>query len=242
MSKKNYPLYETTVFENFRIMTENAAAKFPDKIAVSYRKNPKDKEAINVTYTQMKEDIRHFGTKAVEMGLREKHVAIVGEATYAWVVAFFGLMSIGAVTVPIDKELPALEIADILRVSDSCAVFYGKTAAEKIDEERANIPGVKTFVAMTGDLIDGAVSIESMKEREGKDMVDIDAIIYCERDSHKGIIIGKKGAMLKKNASESRMSIERFLGCNANLQLWVKVKEDWRNRDGLLRNFGFTEQ
>ena len=87
-----------------------------------------------------------------------------------------------------------------------------------------------------------AVSIESMKEREGKDMVDIDAIIYCERDSHKGIIIGKKGAMLKKIGSESRMSIERFLGCKANLQLWVKVKEDWRNRDGLLRNFGFTEQ
>ena len=87
-----------------------------------------------------------------------------------------------------------------------------------------------------------AVSIEAMKEREGKDMVDIDAIIYCERDSHKGIIIGKKGAMLKKIGSESRMSIERFLGCKANLQLWVKVKEDWRNRDGLLRNFGFTEQ
>ncbi|MBE6706000.1 MAG: hypothetical protein E7583_12115, partial [Ruminococcaceae bacterium] len=67
MSKKNYPLYETTVFENFRVLTENAAEKFPDKIAVSYRKNPKDKEPINITYTQMKEDIRHFGTKAIEM-------------------------------------------------------------------------------------------------------------------------------------------------------------------------------
>ena len=87
-----------------------------------------------------------------------------------------------------------------------------------------------------------AVSIEAMKERQGKDMVDIDAIIYCERESHKGIIIGKKGAMLKKIGSESRTSIERFLGCKANLQLWVKVKEDWRNRDGLLRNFGFSEQ
>lgn len=86
-----------------------------------------------------------------------------------------------------------------------------------------------------------AVSIESMKEREGKDIVDIEAIIYCERESHKGIIIGKKGAMLKKIGSEARTSIERFLGCKANLQCWVKVKEDWRNRDGLLRNFGFTE-
>lgn len=71
--------------------------------------------------------------------------------------------------------------------------------------------------------------------------MDIDAMIYCEKDSHKGIIIGKKGDMLKKIGSEARASIERFLGCKVNLQCWVKVKEDWRNRDGLLRNFGFTE-
>lgn len=87
-----------------------------------------------------------------------------------------------------------------------------------------------------------AVSIESMKERKDKDIVDIDAMIYCEKDSHKGIIIGKKGAMLKKIGTEARSSIERFLDCRVNLQCWVKVKEDWRNREGLLRNFGFTEE
>ena len=87
-----------------------------------------------------------------------------------------------------------------------------------------------------------AVSIESMKEREDKDIVDIEAMIYCEKDSHKGIIIGKKGAMLKKIGTEARSSIERFLDCRVNLQCWVKVKEDWRNREGLLRNFGFTEE
>ena len=87
-----------------------------------------------------------------------------------------------------------------------------------------------------------AVSIESMKEREDKDIVDIDAMIYCEKDSHKGIIIGKKGAMHKKIDTEARSSIERFLDCRVNLQCWVKVKEDWRNREGLLRNFGFTEE
>lgn len=87
-----------------------------------------------------------------------------------------------------------------------------------------------------------AVSIESMKERKGKDMMDIEAVIYCERDSHKGIIIGKKGAMLKKIGTEARTSIERFLGCQVNLQCWVKVKEDWRNREGLLRNFGFKDE
>ena len=83
-----------------------------------------------------------------------------------------------------------------------------------------------------------AVSIESMKEREDKDIVDIDAMIYCEKDSHKGIIIGKKGAMLKKIGTEARSSIERFLGCRVNLQCWVKVKEDWRNREGLIHTFG----
>ena len=87
-----------------------------------------------------------------------------------------------------------------------------------------------------------AVSIESMKERKGKDMMDIEAVIYCERDSHKGIIIGKKGAMLKKIGTEARTSIERFLGCQVNLQCWVKVKEDWRNREGLIRNFGLSEK
>ncbi len=87
-----------------------------------------------------------------------------------------------------------------------------------------------------------AVGIESMKEREDKELIDIEATIYCEKDSHKGIIIGKKGAMLIKIGIEAREELERFLACKVNLQLWVKVKEDWRNREGLLRNFGFTEK
>ena len=87
-----------------------------------------------------------------------------------------------------------------------------------------------------------AVSIESMKERNEKQLMDIEAVIYCEKDSHKGIIIGKNGAMLKKIGSESRQNIERFLGCKVNLQCWVKVKEDWRNKEGLIRNFGFRDE
>jgi len=86
-----------------------------------------------------------------------------------------------------------------------------------------------------------AVGIESMKEREDKDLIDIEATIYCEKESHKGIVIGKKGAMLKRVGIEAREELERFLGCKVNLQLWVKVKEDWRNREGLLRNLGFKE-
>ena len=83
-----------------------------------------------------------------------------------------------------------------------------------------------------------AVSIEKMHEREDSDLVDIDAVIYCEKESHKGIIIGKKGAMLKRISTRAREDMEHFLCCRVNLQCWVKVKEDWRNREGLIRNFG----
>ncbi len=84
-----------------------------------------------------------------------------------------------------------------------------------------------------------AVEITSMKDRQGKDITDIEATIYCERDSHKGIIIGKQGSMLKKIGSNARRDIQRFLGSHINLQLWVKVKKDWRDSDILLKNFGY---
>lgn len=85
-----------------------------------------------------------------------------------------------------------------------------------------------------------AVVIEKMREREDKNIIDIDATIYCERPTHKGMIIGKGGKVLKKIASEARADIESFLGCKINLQCWVKVKEDWRNKDGLITNFGLS--
>lgn len=83
-----------------------------------------------------------------------------------------------------------------------------------------------------------AVSIEKMRERTSGDIMDVEAIIYCERESHKGIIIGKKGEMLKKISSRARADMENFFQCKINLQCWVKVKEGWRNREGLIHNFG----
>lgn len=85
-----------------------------------------------------------------------------------------------------------------------------------------------------------AVTIESMKYR--KNIVDIEATIICERDSHKGIIIGKGGSMLKMIGSKARPEIEDLLEMQANLQLWVKVKKDWRDSDLLLKNFGYNEK
>ena len=87
-----------------------------------------------------------------------------------------------------------------------------------------------------------AVEIMSMKKRNSKNLVDMEATIYCEKESHKGIIIGKQGSMLKKIGSRSRRDIERLLGSPIYLQLWVKVKKDWRDSDFLLKNFGYDSK
>ncbi len=83
-----------------------------------------------------------------------------------------------------------------------------------------------------------AVAIERMRERDDGSIMDVEATIYCERESHKGIIIGKGGQMLKKISTYARQDIESFFDIKVNLQCWVKVKEDWRNREGIIHNFG----
>ena len=84
-----------------------------------------------------------------------------------------------------------------------------------------------------------AVVIDRMKDREQGNIVDIDATIICERDSHKGIIIGKQGAMLKKIGTQARIDMENLLDTKVNLKLWVKVKKDWRDSEFLLKNYGY---
>lgn len=87
-----------------------------------------------------------------------------------------------------------------------------------------------------------AVSIDQMKQRKGQNFFDIDATIVCEKDSHKGIIIGKGGSMLKRIGSNARYEIERMLDAKVNLKLWVKVKKDWRDSDFLMKNFGYDKK
>ena len=87
-----------------------------------------------------------------------------------------------------------------------------------------------------------AVTIEKMKKRQNKDIYDIEAIIICERDSHKGIIIGKKGSMLKKIGTNARYEIEQQLDMKVNLQIWVKVRKDWRDSELLMKNYGYKDE
>ena len=84
------------------------------------------------------------------------------------------------------------------------------------------------------------VLVERMQDREDG-IVDIDAVIYCEKESHKGIIIGKGGSMLKRIGSSARREMEKFLGCQVCLHCWVKVKEDWRNKENVIRLLGFSD-
>lgn len=107
----------------------------------------------------------------------------------------------------------------------------------------AEIIREKALHALNDEIPHGiAVAIDQMKFRQGGSLVDIDATIVCERDSHKGIIIGKQGAMLKKIGTNARYEMERLLDAKVNLKLWVKVKKDWRDSDFLIKNFGYREE
>ena len=104
----------------------------------------------------------------------------------------------------------------------------------------------RLFNAMYDEIPHGiAVTVEKMSESvsgKGEDILNIDAVIYCERESHKGMVIGKGGTMLKKIGSAARADLEEFFEIRVNLKLWVKVKEDWRNKESLIRSFGLSEK
>ena len=87
-----------------------------------------------------------------------------------------------------------------------------------------------------------AVAVEKKRERADKDILDNAATFYCERDRHKGMVIGKNGAMLKKVSTYARQDLEKFFQIKVNLHCWVNVKEDWRNRECLIHNFGLDNK
>lgn len=124
-------------------------------------------------------------------------------------------------------------------------MFYDEDTVTDQPERQivAEIIREKALHALDEEIPHGiAVTIERMKERKSQHIMDIEATIICERDSHKGIIIGKNGSMLKKIGSNARFEIERLLECQVNLKLWVKVKKDWRDSDFMIKNFGYKDE
>ncbi|MBQ1195930.1 MAG: AMP-binding protein [Clostridia bacterium] len=176
--KKAYPLYETTVFRDFRVMVEQSAQNFPDKPAISYKLNPRDKETQSVTYLQAKNDIRDLGTEEIALGLRDKKVAIVGGASCGWVYTCFSLMAVGAVTVPLDKEMPAPDLAATIERASCYAIFYGAEIAGKLDYLKQNTKA-ELYVCMNGDpLAEGDLALASLIEAGGKKFADGDNSYY----------------------------------------------------------------
>ncbi|MFQ6819109.1 MAG: GTPase Era [Blautia sp.] len=137
-------------------------------------------------------------------------------------------------------------IPSILKYLPYGPMFYDEDTVTDQPQRQiaAEIIREKALHALDVEIPHGiAVAIDRMKERPGnKKLVDIDATIICEKDSHKGIIIGKQGAMLKKIGSNARYELERMLDGKVNLKLWVKVKKDWRDSDFLIKNFGYDKK
>lgn len=207
MRNKNYPLYETTVFTDLRDMTENVAAKFPDRIAVSYKQNPNDQETVDITYAQAREYIRNLGTGLISIGVRDRHVALVGEASWHWISAYFALMATGAVVVPIDRDLPAREIMNIMETAKCGIVIYSGQIEDKISSISHQLPILESLICINQKGSAGSLWLDDIADTGRRLYLDGDNSYYdYEIDAQKMATIvftsgttGKgKGVMLSQ--------------------------------------------
>ncbi len=161
--KKNYPLYNSFEFDNLRTMTEDAAKRFGDRYVFSYKKKPSDKEILHYTYVEARDYIRDLGTELISLGLRDKKVAIIGESTPQWVFSYHAAMSIGAVTVPIDKELPVADMASILNTAECAAIIFSSAVEKKMEEIRAIVPTAEIYIEFGSSTAEYATDIEAAR-------------------------------------------------------------------------------
>ena len=183
---KNYPIYKTTFIDDMRSLVEEAAQNFPESIAISYKENYWDKEVRKVTFSQWREDVRNLGTALISEGLREEKIAIVGENSYGWCCSFFGVMAIGSVTVPVDKELPVQDIDGIITTTGCKAVIFGKASESKI-KEILRTGGLKTVCLL--------ISVASENSLDAADLDGKTVISLAE--------LQKKGGRLYKDGDNS---------------------------------------
>ncbi|NLC84866.1 MAG: AMP-binding protein [Ruminococcaceae bacterium] len=219
--KKDYPYYETTEFADLRIMTENVARKYPNRVAISYKINPHDQETIKLTYAEAREYIRSIGTGLIVLGCRDQHIALVGETSCDWICTYFALMSIGSVVVPIDKDLPPTEIADILVTAECTAVIYSEAIESKIDTVKEKVPAQIKVICMAGETkkpghlnlatiaADGKARLEAGDTSYDDYEIDPDrlaAIVFTSGTTGKG-----KGVMLSQTNIVSDMTNGMYL-------------------------------
>lgn len=176
-----------------------------------------------------------------KMDTVDKEVLAKAEETYRGTFPFEAVITVSALRSRNVDKLQAL----LFSLLPEGPMYYDEDTVTDQPERQiaAEIIREKALRLLDDEIPHGiAVAIDRMKERPDGGMVDIDATVICERDSHKGIIIGKQGAMLKRIGTEARKEIELLFEYRVNLKLWVKVKKDWRDSDFLLKNYGYVER
>ncbi len=167
--KRNYPLYETTHFDNIRTMIENVAKRYPDRNAIAYKTSPSDKTISRYTYAECRAYVRALATEMIAMGMQRKTVAIIGEVSPEWTFSYFAAMSMGAITVPVDKELPAADIASILSTAECEFAICSASVEKKLSEIRSLCPALQTVIAMGKSFAD-LPTLDTLRQR-GEDRI-----------------------------------------------------------------------
>ena len=218
--KKNYPFYESVPIRDFRALTEDAAEKYGDKPAYSFKVSPLDEEVVKLSFIEVRDDCRALGTAAHVKGLSGKTVAIIGGASYAWVNTYYALMAACAVTVPIDKNMTADDIVGMINKA-KCEAVFCDDIDEKLNVIKANCPTVKHFVSITNSkaaetdsnlsewLEEGRAAIESGNNVYLDHEIDPDAlatIVFTSGTTGKG-----KGVMLTQANIAADMSQGMYL-------------------------------
>lgn len=176
---RNYPLYQFEGPRNgFREMYDRLADNLGANPAISYRVKPHDEEAVRKSYIEVRDDIRALGTALLRMGCRDKKVAIIGENSYGWALAYFATLAVGIVSVPVDKELPVADMASILNTAGCECVIYGNVDA-KIAEVTRLVPTLKHFISFGNSEIEDSRSIGACIE-EGEALFESGDRSYYE--------------------------------------------------------------
>ncbi len=146
-------------------MVENVARKYPDRIAYSYKKDPRDTNTVDVTFSEVRDYVRNLGTELISLGCTDKKVAIVGETSYNWICSYFALMAIGAIVVPLDKDMPVNELTGLLDFAECEYIVYSTSVEEKIMQIGDSVPTLKTYICMGEPKMEPALKLSDLAER-----------------------------------------------------------------------------
>ena len=179
MSKKT-KLNEVRMISSIKEMMELAVKEDGDKIAFQYRHETKKDKIVKVTYKEFQKDTEELGTALANVSMQDKHIAMIGENSYKWLTVYLTVLKSTGVFVPVDKELTADQIVNVLKHSDSEVLFYSEKYEKWIPQIRKEVPNVKFFIGVDKKEDDNnSLSYEKFKE-EGKKLLEHGSTIYTD--------------------------------------------------------------